>query len=175
MSRECSCPRPEGGRPFVCPTWRRTFTDRHWQICSGQTDPRLPVVTPTTRMAYLALWAGAPERAAVARPPRHGPGTELKALLAELGIQPDGCDCEKRARQMDRWGVDGCRERFGQIVVWLRGEYERRGWVERVKAAALAVVTGLAVRLDPRDVIASLVEESLRRAEQKAREAVGPP
>lgn len=39
-----------------------------------------------------------------------GPGTELKVIFAELGIYPRRqCDCNKRAEQMDAWGVGGCK------------------------------------------------------------------
>ena len=39
---------------------------------------------------------------------------------------------------MDAWGVDGCAERRGEILARLRKEYGKRGWLDTVKAAALA-------------------------------------
>lgn len=38
-------------------------------------------------------------------PPSHGPGAELKALLATIGIHSSPtCKCNKMAKQMDAWG-----------------------------------------------------------------------
>jgi len=60
--------------------------------------------------------------------PGRGPGTELKKLLARLGINADekGCQCKSRAAQMDRWGCDACMNRLDTIVGWLREEAARR-------------------------------------------------
>jgi hypothetical protein len=61
-------------------------------------------------------------------PPAHGPGTELKALLARVGIvaAPD-CSCNARAAEMDRQGVDWCEANIDTIVGWLREQAEARG------------------------------------------------
>ena len=46
-----------------------------------------------------------------------GPGTELGKLLPKwLTKQGNGCGCRDRAKQYDKWGVDGCRERRERIV-----------------------------------------------------------
>ena len=68
----------------------------------------------------------------LARPvrPKTGPGTELKKLLARVGIAATpNCSCNARARQMDEWGVEEAAkpERIEQAVAWLREEAERRG------------------------------------------------
>lgn len=57
-----------------------------------------------------------------------GPGTELKALLAKVGITatPD-CSCNKRAKEMDDNGVQWCRENEELILSWLKEESDRRG------------------------------------------------
>lgn len=56
-----------------------------------------------------------------------GPGTELKQLLAKIGIvATPGCDCNKRAAYMDAnplW----CEDNIDQIVGWLREEAAKRG------------------------------------------------
>jgi hypothetical protein len=52
-----------------------------------------------------------------ARPPTSGPGTELKALLATIGIVASPtCKCNKMARQMDQWGPDESLAHMEEIV-----------------------------------------------------------
>ena len=97
-------------------------------------------------------------------PRRGGPGTELKALLASLGLSVECRPCSDWSRQMDQWGPDGCIQQRGQIVERLRDAEAKQGWAARLKAAALAVATGLAFRLDPTDHLGSLVDEAIRRA-----------
>jgi hypothetical protein len=104
-----------------------------------------------------------------ARPaPAGGPGTELKALLASLGILTrPGCSCNAYADIMDRWGVTESRRRRAEVVGWLKAEAGRRGWLAKARAAAAAVATGLAFRLDALDPFGSAVDEAIRRAEAK--------
>jgi len=61
-------------------------------------------------------------------PPAHGPGTELKKLLAKVGITaaPD-CACNARAAEMDRQGVEWCEANIDTIVGWLREQATARG------------------------------------------------
>lgn len=60
--------------------------------------------------------------------PGRGAGTELKRLLAAVGITPQrGCRCLERAAQMDRAGEEWCEQHIDTIVGWLREEAERRG------------------------------------------------
>jgi hypothetical protein len=59
----------------------------------------------------------------------HGPGTELKRLLAGFPFYiktTPNCRCNARAKQMDAWGIAGCEQRAGLIVGWLKEEAERR-------------------------------------------------
>ena len=58
----------------------------------------------------------------------HGPGTELKKLLARVGITstPD-CSCNARAAEMDRQGIEWCENNLDTIVGWLREQAEARG------------------------------------------------
>jgi hypothetical protein len=54
---------------------------------------------------------------AVGIPPTSGPGTELKALLATIGIVASPtCKCNKMARQMDQWGPDESLAHMEEIV-----------------------------------------------------------
>jgi hypothetical protein len=64
-------------------------------------------------------------------PPTHGPGTELKKLLARVGITatPD-CACNARAAEMDRREQETpgwCEANIDTIVGWLREQAEARG------------------------------------------------
>lgn len=58
----------------------------------------------------------------------HGPGTELKKLLARVGITstPD-CSCNARAAEMDRNGIEWCAANESLIVGWLREQANARG------------------------------------------------
>ena len=60
--------------------------------------------------------------------PASGPGTELKKLLAKVGIvaAPD-CACNARAAEMDRQGVEWCEANLDTIVGWLREQATARG------------------------------------------------
>jgi hypothetical protein len=64
-------------------------------------------------------------------PSTHGPGTELKKLLARVGIiaTPD-CSCNARAAEMDRREQETpgwCEANLDTIVGWLREQAEARG------------------------------------------------
>src|SRR5262249_8473634 len=56
-----------------------------------------------------------------------GAGTELKKLLAKIGITttPD-CACNQRAIEMDQKGVEWCAANVETIVGWLQEEATRR-------------------------------------------------
>lgn len=97
---------------------------------------------------------------------QHGPGTELKTMLASVGIQPGAnCPCREMMRKMNRWGVAGCREHRGEIVMHIQQQMQGRSWRDKLAAAAKAAANGLAFQLDPRDIPGSLVDEAIRRAE----------
>lgn len=56
-----------------------------------------------------------------------GPGTELKKLLAKMGIKSTAtCQCNAHAIQMNLWGPDECERKIDQILVWLREEAGRK-------------------------------------------------
>lgn len=58
---------------------------------------------------------------------RPGPGTEMKALLARIGIVASPtCSCNKRARVMDEKGCDWCAEHIDLIDGWLAEEAGKR-------------------------------------------------
>jgi len=67
-------------------------------------------------------------------PVAHGPGTELKRIIATahrflpwLNLsEQHGCKCNETAAWMDSLGPSGCEQRMGEIVNRLRVEAERR-------------------------------------------------
>ena len=63
---------------------------------------------------------------------KKGPGDCLHELIERFaGETPDeSCQCRSRIRQMNAWGVAGCRKRGNedQIVEWLVEEATRRNW-----------------------------------------------
>jgi hypothetical protein len=136
------------------------------------------------RRAWRAKWGGGPPVPEPTRTVRDdgttprpgglsrpvGPGTELKKLIAELGIKGwSGCGCEGLAAEMDRLGVSGVRERLDHYDALLREKAGEVGLVDKLRAAGNAVLSGLAFRLDPRDPYPGLIEEACRRAEAAAK------
>lgn len=85
--------------------------------------------------------------AAMALAIQSGAGTELKKILGMLGIKPEkGCQCNKRARYMDKMGCDWCEQNLDKIVGWLKEEHERRKMMLPFSAVAARQVVKLAIR-----------------------------
>lgn len=106
----------------------------------------------------------------------HGPGSELKKMLASLGVNPGpSCDCNAKAKQMDAWGVEGCKQNRETIIGWMRDGQGRWGWRDKVHAAAAAVTSGLAFKLNPLDPFPGIIDEAIKRAEdaESLQEAAG--
>lgn len=99
-------------------------------------------------------------------PKGFGPGTELKMILSSLGINPgSSCDCNGKAEQMDRWGVEGCRKNKDMIVQWMKDGQSRWGWRDKVSAATKAITSGLAFKFNPLDPFPGIIEHAIHRAE----------
>lgn len=79
----------------------------------------------------------------------HGPGTELHALLGEIGIEPGNCSCAEHIQQMNQNGLQWCAENVETIIDWLQEEARKRGLPF--------------VRL----IGAGIVRKALRRAQEK--------
>ncbi len=77
------------------------------------------------------------------KPVGYGPGTELKKMLATIGITAEpGCKCNARAAEMDRMekAIPGwCEANIDLIVGWLREEATKRG-LPFVDAAGTVIV-----------------------------------
>lgn len=113
---------------------------------------------------YQRKWGGV----SASPPPTGGPGTELKAILASVGIVPKlNCGCEAMARRMDDWGPQGCRANRQEIVAFLRKKQRRMSWGERLTLAAQSFATGLILHVNPLDTVNSILDEAIRRAEAK--------
>lgn len=101
-------------------------------------------------------------------PPGFGPGTELGKILATIGVKDKpSCDCTAKRNQMDRWGVSGCREHRDTILQWMREGSERWGYGERLRAAAAAVVTGLAFHINWADPFPDLIDMAIATEEKR--------
>lgn len=101
--------------------------------------------------------------------PAEGPGTELKAMLLEIHAKPKiGCGCEKMAQDMNRWGVEGCRNRRATIVATLRANAAKLNLLELAKAAFGGVTASWVGAIKLTDPLGSLADEAIRRADAKA-------
>ena len=92
------------------------------------------------------VWEIDTEHADYPKPiPGTGPVTELKNLLARVGIvaAPD-CSCNAHAAEMDRNGCDWVEENMAEVVGWLREQAHARG-LPFMDAAGRALVR-IAVR-----------------------------
>lgn len=99
-----------------------------------------------------------------------GPGTELEAMFKSIHLTgKTGCGCRTLASQMDRWGPEGCRVRTDEIVTRLRTNWAKLKWTDKARATAMAIGSGLAFKIDPRDPAPGLLDEAIRRAEEKAK------
>lgn len=122
--------------------------------------------------------ADKPEQKITPWPLDKGPGTELKNLLSKLNINPGpSCDCNARARQMDQWGVQGCRERLDEIVGFLKDGQERWGWAQGFKnmttAGLKAFTTGIVFKISWSDPLPDLVRLAIDEAERKEKKEAG--
>lgn len=98
-------------------------------------------------------------------PKGSGPGTELAALLHDIGINPAvGCTCKQMARDMDVWGCVECRNRLQLIVTGIENNQTGWGWKDKLSAAFKAATAGYFT-------IESMVTEAINRAEAKEKEA----
>jgi hypothetical protein len=91
-----------------------------------------------------------------------GPGTEIEKLLKSLDLAGwRGCGCAGKVRQMNAWGVVGCRKHRDQIVGWLREASRQAGW--RTKLAAATKAASIVPPEHWLDPIPWLVDEAIRR------------
>lgn len=148
---ECVC--PVAG---YCETLKRNQSERHHAICQGT------VLTPEKCEAYRQNWLTMDPQSKPT--PKNGPGTELSKLFDQLGIEANfGCKCPARIQQMDRWGVEGCKDHIQTIYGWMTEGQVKYGWSTTLMAAANAVTTGLVFELNPARPLYSLVDLAISR------------
>lgn len=104
--------------------------------------------------------------------PSVGVGTQLKELLAGLGINPaSGCSCRKMAAHMDMVGVDKCEEDLDAIVEQIQKNYQGWGWKDKIKlfaAGALSITSGTVWELeDKTDPVRSMVKLAIKKERER--------
>lgn len=164
MTPEPAC---ECAGPGLCPRYGLVQDQHHVELC--RRDPAMRRKWRERKEGRRAPAPQAPYRPAPAAgpPPPPGVGTELRKLIASLGL-PACLPCQDRAYQMDEWGVEGCLANRGAVLAWLRGQHEKLGWAAKLKAATLAALQpGLALKLAAGDPAEVLFEEALARARAK--------
>jgi hypothetical protein len=86
-------------------------------------------------------------------------------MFSQVGVSSrEGCNCDLHIDQMNRWGVEGCREHREEILGWLREGAKNYGWLEKLQAGINAKRLGLPLTIE------DLLDESIRRAEAKQAE-----
>lgn len=82
----------------------------------------------------------------VAFEPTTGPGTELRSILAALGIESDqDCGCKAMERRMNRWGVAGCQTHRAEIVAHLQAKASEWHWPGAWMAGPLGLLVDRAI------------------------------
>lgn len=98
----------------------------------------------------------------------YGVGSKLWRLLASLGIAHTAtCSCLALAEEMNALGSAGCRRERTRLVEAMRSNAKEYGWGTVATAAAKALASGLAWKLDLRDVYGSLLDEAILQAESQ--------
>lgn len=100
--------------------------------------------------------------------PAFGPGTELASLIKQLGgTDEHGCGCDAFREQMNRWGVDGCRDHRAEIVAQLAASAAKWGIGDWIAGGWQAVTSGLLFSVANADPIGSLVDLAIQRATER--------
>lgn len=144
-----------------------------WAIAEWiRSNPEWLIYAHTKHQYGMTLLAKDPEdikkmptMTALLPSPGYGPGTEMKKILASVGIVPtEKCDCTTKAAHMDAIGVESCKIHREHIVRWLKAGSEAWGWGSLVTTGFKAIFNGLAFRINPADPFGSLVDLSIRNA-----------
>ena len=142
MVDQASKLRPDG--------YREDLMEGSTPLFDAAGNMRAIMMTDAQFAAIAAKYRDAPARK---EPPAGGPGTELKAMLAMLGISASpNCSCNARARKMDEMGSGWCKENVGTIVGWLQEEaHKRRLPFSRFAARKVVqIAISRAVRKEPK-------------------------
>jgi hypothetical protein len=93
---------------------------------------------------------------------RSGPGSELARLLKEIGVKVDCSICSEWKRQMNLWGIDGCKEHRQDIIDRLKKAAGEASWSQTFTAASGLLSKSWFLIFDP---YGSIVDEAIRRSE----------
>lgn len=97
--------------------------------------------------------------------PPTGVGSQVKRILAELGIYASsGCNCEGKALDWDRQGLEWCETHQEELVETLREKEKSLGWVASLLLRATAIFSKIAWKLDIQDPARGIIQEALKRA-----------
>lgn len=100
-----------------------------------------------------------------ARESKDGPGTELAGIIKELRQkQSAGCGCAAMRREMNKLGVDGCRQERDRLAGKLRTKLAKLGFSEKVRAALATAMTGIARKINWLDPCPGLIDLAIERA-----------
>lgn len=103
-----------------------------------------------------------------------GPGTELKKMNSELGINPaENCSCNRLAAEMDWLGVEGCRRQRMMIIQGLKENSVKYKWTDLMMAGIRSATCSFVTKINPLDIFGSMVDEAIRRAEQNEQSTSG--
>lgn len=94
-----------------------------------------------------------------------GVGTQVKRVLVELGVYASsGCNCEEKAYEWDKNGIEWCEANKELLIQALREKQNKLGWVESLLLKASAVFSKIAWTLDIQDPATGIIEEAIKRA-----------
>lgn len=127
-------------KPFDCPQLLKNYKCFRCQNCQKNLsivdDPRVNLEGVFAKFTNCpanpeAVVAPAGSEAASAAPyywDPAGAGTQLKKLLAKVGIKStENCSCNTRAKLMNANGIEWCEQNVPEIVGWLKEESAKRG------------------------------------------------
>lgn len=150
VSFTCQC-----SGPGFCATFDKEQSERAFDICRGV------VLTPEKCAAYREIWRGE------MLPDKEPVGNALRDIVASLNLsERSGCECERWRRKMNKWGTAGCRVHQEEIIAHLNKAYHALSAADWLKSAAAAVLSGLALRINPTDPAGSLLDLAIERASQ---------
>jgi len=100
--------------------------------------------------------------------PARGVGTNLKTLLARLGVRPHpDCSCELLAELMDDLGPEGCREHRENLLKLMRKNQKKYGWADYLKAGTNMIMLGWIFKLNPLDPLPDLLDKAIAMTEEQ--------
>jgi hypothetical protein len=124
----------------------------------------LVVVSTSASHNIHARCSASPRGPRRSQPAKSGPGTELKKLLAELGIHPiKNCGCESLAAKMNAWGP-ACREHRAEIIDAIRANWQHATIGEKLRIARAGAFAAIAGRINPLSPIGSMIDLAMERA-----------